>query len=139
MAKKPRAQSSSVREASPDPESVEARLVAYAERLGWLVGTVKAKADGWLDQKALSENIASIRDGAADLLAHLNAQYKSAASTATSGLADTAQSKGRSGGVVDAPGKRHRPAPPSTPGVKHSDERISKLKSSASTRRRARG
>ena len=138
MAKKPSAQDRRVEEASSDRESMETRLVEYAEQLGWMVGTVKAKADGWLDREALSKNLTSIRDGAADLLAHLTAQYKAAA-TGQSAKAGSAQSKGRSGGVVDAPGKTHRPAPPSTPGVKHSDERISKLKSSVATRRRSRG
>lgn len=33
--------------------------------------------------------------------------------------------KGRSGGKVDAPGKKHRGAPAPTPGVKHSNLMIS--------------
>jgi hypothetical protein len=34
--------------------------------------------------------------------------------------------KGRSGGKVDAPGKKHRKPPASTRGVKHSDEMVAK-------------
>lgn len=34
---------------------------------------------------------------------------------------------GRSGGKVDAPGKKHRGAPPATPGIKHSDLMIPKV------------
>jgi hypothetical protein len=33
---------------------------------------------------------------------------------------------GRSGGKVDAPGKKHRGAPAATPGIKHSDLMIPK-------------
>jgi hypothetical protein len=36
--------------------------------------------------------------------------------------------KGRSGGKVDAPGKKHRKPPANTRGVKHSDEMVAKLK-----------
>ena len=32
-------------------DPVEQRLVAFAEQLGRIVGTVQAKADGWLDRK----------------------------------------------------------------------------------------
>jgi hypothetical protein len=34
---------------------------------------------------------------------------------------------GRSGGKVDAPGKKHRGAPAATPGIKHSDLMIPKV------------
>jgi hypothetical protein len=89
---------------------VEEKLVAFAEQLGLLVGTVHAKAEGWLDRTVLTTEIGRIRDGAADLLAHLNGeatlQRKAPARrTATS-------STKRNRGPVDAPGKRHRKRPP---------------------------
>jgi hypothetical protein len=36
--------------------------------------------------------------------------------------------KGRSGGFVDAPGKKHRKPAPSVKGAKHSDERVAKMR-----------
>jgi len=41
---------------------------------------------------------------------------------------DAAQSKGRSGGVVDAPGKKHRKALPSDPGANVADSQAAKLR-----------
>jgi hypothetical protein len=42
---------------------------------------------------------------------------------------------GRSGGIVDAPGKQHRLRAPSTRGVKHSDQTISKITGAKTMRR----
>jgi len=81
------------------------KLVAFAEQLGVLVGTVEARAEGWLDRTMLTTKIGRIRDSAADLLADLNREgtvrNTSAKRTATSPAR-------RSRGPVDAPGKRHR-------------------------------
>jgi hypothetical protein len=48
-------------------------------------------------------------------------------------------SRGRSGGVVDAPGKKHRPPVPTAKGVKHSDQRIAKLRTANEVRQRRKG
>jgi len=45
------------------------------------------------------------------------------------------RASGRSGGVVHAPGKRHRRAPAPVRGIKHSDETIAKALAAARTRR----
>ena len=45
------------------------------------------------------------------------------------------RSNGRSGGVVDAPGKKHRRPPPAAHGVKHSDETIAKGRGAARIRK----
>jgi len=50
-----------------------------------------------------------------------------------------ASSRGRSGGVVDAPGKKHRSPMPTLHGAKHSDERIAKLRTANEVRRRRKG
>jgi len=42
---------------------------------------------------------------------------------------------GRSGGKVDAPGKKHRKAPEATHGVKHSDLMIPKVTAAQKMRR----
>ena len=49
--------------ATADP--MEQRLVAFAEQLGRIVGTIHAKAEGWLERENVSKQIASVRDGAA--------------------------------------------------------------------------
>jgi len=46
-----------------------------------------------------------------------------------------ATTAGRSGGIVDAPGKQHRLRAPSTRGVKHSDQTISKITGAKTMRR----
>ena len=103
--------------AAMTPDAMEQRVVAFAEQLGRMVGTVQAKAEGWMDRDALNKQIASVRDSAAELLGQLSDNVtnlagtaKKAATAATSGA--QISGKGRSGGAVDAPGKKHRkPAP----------------------------
>jgi hypothetical protein len=95
----------------PDVEAttsdvIEKKLVAFAEQLGVLIGTVQTKAEGWLDRTALTEEIGRIRDSAADLLAHVKGGYASQRNTASKPPA--APAPGGSRGPVDAPGKRHR-------------------------------
>lgn len=46
---------------------------------------------------------------------------------------------GRSGGKVDAPGKKHRKAPEATPGIPHSDQVIAKLATADRMRQARRG
>jgi hypothetical protein len=134
--------------------TVEQRVVAFAEQLGRIVGSVQGKAEGWLDNPTLHDQLTRIRDGAADLLDHLGSETTSVTGTAaqkqtarhprersttatTAGRATVAT--GRSGGKVDAPGKSHRKPSPSTRGIKHSDEMIPKLKAAEITRHRRRG
>jgi transcription elongation factor len=137
-------------------DTVEQRLVAFAEQLGRIVGTVQAKADGWLDRKTLKEELTRIRDGAADLLNHVGTgtaiasaaatpaqsqttdQTPGRSATATTGWRATGAT-GRSGGKVDAPGKTHRKPPAGARGIKHSNEMIPKLKAAQATRRRRHG
>jgi hypothetical protein len=85
---------------------IEQKLIAFAEQLGLLVGTVQAKAEGWLDRTALTKEISGIRDSAADLLAHVNREDTLQGKTATKPTTTPATRGGR--GPVDAPGKRHR-------------------------------
>ena len=117
-------------------DSVEQRVVAIAEQVGRIVGTVQAKAEGWFDRKALSEQFASVRDSAADMVKHLAGAVKASKPARAKAADATQRSRGRSGGVVDAPGKKHRKAMPSTPGTKHSDTRVAKMKVVNESRRR---
>jgi hypothetical protein len=131
--------------------TVETGVVAFAEQLGRIVGTVQAKADGWLDPRILRDQLTRVRDGAADLLTHLGSETPAATtappaqtggdapqrSAATARPAKTV--KARSGGRVDAPGKTHRKPPASPRGIKHSDQTIPKLKAAQARRRTRRG
>ena len=101
-------------------EGVEPMVIALAEQLGTFLGRVQAKADGWLDNDALREQVGQIRDGAAKLLKHVNDASAVARQSVSNAMAPAKSSappaarpaKGRSGGTVDAPGKRHRKPPP---------------------------
>jgi len=89
---------------------IEQKVVALAEQLGWFLGTVQAKAEGWLDREALRKEVGRIRDGAVDLLDHVNrASAEARKAAATPSVAPTIRA---SRGPVDAPGKRHRKPPP---------------------------
>ncbi len=57
---------------------VEQKMVELAEQVGWFLGTVQAKAEGWLDRDVILKEVGRIRDGAADLLAHVNRASASA-------------------------------------------------------------
>jgi hypothetical protein len=92
-----------------------------------MAGTVTAKAEGWMDREALNQQIAGVRDSAAELLEQMSEGVTTLTQTAKKSVASVtkgarsavrtaapaaARSKGRSGGAVDAPGKKHRkPAP----------------------------
>jgi hypothetical protein len=118
-------------------EVVEQKVMELAEQLGWFLGKVQAKADGWLESEAVQKQLGQIRDGAADLLEHVKgagavvreAAAKSASAAKISAtpvavapieppaqrLASAPSALRRSKpnrGAVDAPGKRHRKPPP---------------------------
>jgi hypothetical protein len=115
---------------------VEQKVLALAEEMGRLIGTVQARTDGWLDPQSMRDQLTRIHDGATDLLAHLgDAAGKSGASAPQ---AAGRNSSGRSGGKVDAPGKKHRPPPPSVRPAKPSDDRVAKLKAANRSIRRPR-
>ena len=99
-------------------DTVEPMVIALAEQLGTFLGRVQAKAEGWLENEELRRQVTQIRDGATQLLNRVNSTAaevrKSIAPTAKKSKtkASAKTTKGRSGGVVDAPGKRHRKPPP---------------------------
>ncbi len=168
-------------------DSMENRMLAFAEQLGRIVGTVQAKAEGWLDRDALKAQISIVRDSASELLTQLGggtpkeaaasrrasradaseaaestrggARGKAAAkpktsakgrvaskvrASSTSGAAaNKGAGKGRSGGAVDAPGKKHRKPMPSESGAtgtpRGEGSRIAKLKAANQNRVQRRG
>lgn len=105
--------------------ATEAKVVELAEQLGWFLGTAKAKADGWLESDKVKKELARIRDGASELLQHIEAAARSASMQTGSKKADkqgpvvagpdarqVAKDAKPDRGPVDAPGKRHRKPPP---------------------------
>jgi len=103
-------------------DDVEPMVIALAEQLGTFLGRVQAKADGWLENEALRQQVSQIRDGATQLLDRVNraglaardtvAKVVTAAKPTATSATKTVKATGRSGGAVDAPGKRHRKPPP---------------------------
>src|SRR5438067_8688179 len=125
---------------TPTADAIAQRVVALAEQLGRLVGTVQAKADGLIDRPALQEQLTRIRDGAAGLLGTLGGGMPAPSSERAAPRKPKAKvaprsAQGRSGGTVDAPGKKHRKPAARTRGVKHSDETIPKTTAARQIRR----
>ncbi len=117
-------------------------MLAFAEQLGRIAGTVQAKTAGWMDGDTLKNELARVRDGAADLLQQLTADAPAIAEKRpTAGAA--IRSRGRSGGIVDAPGKKHRPPMPTNPGMNRADSQAAKMRAAKTmvktSRHRGRG
>jgi len=122
-------------------DPIEQRLVAFAEQLGRMVGTIQAKAEGWMDGETLNQQIASVRDGAANLLEQLADATKATKTPAAA--AARGGNTGRSGDTVDAPGKRHRKPTPNDSSANVAYSQADKLRTAKTMkkthRRRGRG
>jgi hypothetical protein len=129
-------------------QAMEQRVGAFAEQLGRMVGTIQVKAEGWMDYEPLNKQLASVRDGATHLLEQLAASMIPATRTKKKTKKRTvaaarAGNKGRSGGVVDAPGKKHRKQAPADPDATVARSQRAKKRTARTTaktnRHRARG
>jgi hypothetical protein len=139
------------RKANQTADAIEQQVVAFVEQLGRVVGTVQAKSEGWLDPKALADQVSRIRDRAASLLRDLalaagrkaprRAGGRRGRGSAATPIERGARVVGRSGGVVDAPGKKHRKPVADTPLRASAPEsrRIAKMKTLSANRKRGRG
>ena len=113
-------------------DAMEQRLVAFAEQIGRIAGTVSAKAEGIVDREALKQQIANVRDSAAELLEHLSDNVSNLTSRAKkSAVKATEAVKAQGRGLVDAPGKKHRKPMPKDPravaaDAKQSNQRTNK-------------
>jgi uncharacterized phage infection (PIP) family protein YhgE len=102
-------------------DAVEQRLVAFAEQIGRIAGTVSAKAEGLVDREALKQQIAGVRDSASELLEHLSDGVTSIASRAkktvgeASKKATSAAKAVKTVDLIHAPGKKHRKPMPKDP------------------------
>jgi len=123
--------------------ALEQRVLAFAEQLGRMAGTFHAKAEGWMDREALTKQIASVRDSAAELLEHLAGGPTKASRRVPAAATARRNIKGRSGGVVDAPGKKHRKPLPADPGANKAASQAAKMRAAKTmvktSRRRGRG
>ena len=128
---------------TPRADVLEERLLAFAEHLGRIAGTVQAKTAGWMDGDALKKELARVRDGAADLLQQLTPDATAVAEKRPTESAAPRRSRARSGGIVDAPGKTHRPPMPTDPGANRADSQAAKMRAAKTmvktNRRRGRG
>jgi hypothetical protein len=88
--------------ATEDSHTREQRVVAFAEQLGRMVGTVERKTTGWLDLAALSDQVTRIRDGAADLLSHLGSGDSTSQQAPTTPSGSIADSLPPDGGAADS-------------------------------------
>ena len=96
-----------------------------------------------MDREMLKKQIASVRDGAADLLEQLAGDATKALQKKPAAPAALGRAKRRSGGVVDAPGKKHRKPMPTDPGANIADSQAAKMRTAKTmvktNRRRGRG
>jgi len=114
------AKRSSTKQTKHDPANAEGasglerQVLAFAEQLGYVAGSIESKAEGWMDREKLSRQVASVRDGAKQLLDQLATGVASRVRRRPAPKKPVR--KARSGGAVDAPGKKHRkPAPAGPP------------------------
>ena len=123
--------------------ALEQRVVAFAEQVGRIAGTIQAKTEGWMDRETLNKQIARVRDDAAALLQHLAGGGATIATQKPAPATVRARSTGRSGGVVDAPGKKHRTPRPADPEASLAHSQAAKLRMAKTmvktNRRRGRG
>jgi hypothetical protein len=128
---------------TPRVDGLEERVVAFAQQLGRIAGNVQAKTAGWMDGDTLKNELVRVRDGAADLLQQLTADVPPVPENKPTAGAAPGRSRGRSGGIVDAPGKKHRPPMPTDPGADRADSQAAKMRAAKTMvktrRRRGRG
>ena len=106
------------------------QAMALAEQLGRIAGTVEGTAEAWLKNPGLADQLARVRDGAADMLKSLKKGTKKKTGSRSSARV------ARKADPARAPGKRKRKPAPSLVGVKKSDERIPKMRTAAAARQR---
>ncbi len=86
--------------------SVEPMVIALAEQLGTFLGRVQAKAEGWLENDALREQVGQIRDGAANLLKHVNSASTAARNAVMKPKAKMSKAKSAASAAKGRSGER---------------------------------
>src|SRR6476469_9017466 len=87
--------------------STEAKVEAFAEDLGHLLGSARAKADSWLNQRQeIVKHLAGIRDTASNLLTQLG--HKSQTAMKRGRVAYQAAADGSNKGIIIVGGEKKR-------------------------------
>jgi hypothetical protein len=133
---------SAARTPAPEaPGAVERQVLAFAEQLGYVAGSIQSKAGDLMERETLSRQVAGVRDGAKHLLAQLARQVTTRVRRAPA--PEQAPRTVRSGGTVDAPGKKHRKPAPAGPAKATTRSQTAKVRAATpmakTYRRRARG
>ena len=122
--------------------ATERQVLAFAEQLGYVAGSIQSKAGGMIDRETLSRQVTGVRDGAKQLLTQLAAGVATRVRRKAPAPKRIAR-KGRSGGMVDAPGKKHRKPAPAGPADAVTRAQEAKLRAASpmakTFRHRARG
>ena len=121
---------------------MERQVLAFAEQLGYVAGSIQSRAGSLTDRKALSRQVSSVRDGAKQLLDQLAGEVKKRVRQTPAPPPPRAR-QARSGGTVDAPGKKHRKPAPAGPAKATTRSQTAKVLAAApmakTFRHRARG
>src|SRR6476646_9255420 len=89
--------------------STEAKVEAFAEDLGHLLGTARAKADSWLNQRQeIVKHLTGIRDTASNLLTQLGHKSQRAMNRGRAAYQAVADGSNQSITVVGGKRKRRR-------------------------------
>ena len=116
-------------------DAVEQRVLALAEQMGRVIGAVQAKAEGWLEQQSLRDQLVRIREGAGEVLKHLAAGHAAGRKEASRPPHAKTRQSAPNADPAHAPGKKHRAPAPTTHGLKHSDQRLAKIRGAKLIRR----
>jgi len=116
--------------------TLERQVLAFAEQLGYVAGSIQSKAEGLADRENLSRQVTGVRDSAKRLLDQLASGV--ASRVRRTPAPKRPMRKARSGGTVDAPGKKHRKPAPAGPPAAAARTRNTRV-SAAAPRARAAG
>jgi hypothetical protein len=86
-------------------DAMEKRLLAFAEQVGRIAGTVQAKTEEWLDRDALNAQLSGIRESATELLQQMGATRANAAGKSGGETTSTNRSSSSAGRAKPAPAK----------------------------------
>ena len=143
QAKTPTATRSSASTQAADASVMERQLLAFAEQLGYVAGSIQSRAGGLVDRETLSRQVTGVRDGAKHLLAQLAREVTTRVKRTPAPAAAPRVRPARSGGAVDAPGKKHRKPAPAGPAKATTRSQTAKVLAAApmakTFRHRARG
>lgn len=107
------AKRSSTSKPSAPAGRLERQVLAFAEQLGYVAGSIQSRAEGLADREKLSRQVTGVRDSAKRLLEQLASGVASRVRRRAAPKRPVR--KARSGGTVDAPGKKHRKPAPAGP------------------------